>query len=130
MTSPMQRTIALYKKRGIKCQVVERYFPRSKKYPWGCKQDLFNIIDLIALDHGIVGVQVCGTDWNPHINKIKGQEKENTMEWLSQPGARLELHGWRKVKKKRGGKAMVWKPRIADFRIFHGDVYCDEREIN
>lgn len=125
--TPMVRTKAVLKESGIKHQVVERYHPRSKKYPFGCSEDLFNIIDLIALDNGIVGIQVCGRDWQEHKRKIMEDEKQNTLDWLSQKGARLEVWGWRKRKKKRGGKAMYWSPRIADVMIVNKELYWEER---
>lgn len=128
MTTPMQRTKAELKKHGILHRVVERYFPKSAKYPYGCKEDLFNIIDVLALDSGIVGIQVCGSDYMSHKTKIMEQEKENTLAWLSQPGARLEVWAWRRLKKVRGKKAMYWKPRIADVLIVNGELYWEERE--
>ncbi|MGD9825764.1 hypothetical protein [Desulfobacter sp.] len=88
---------------------------------------MFNIIDMIALDNGVVGVQVCGADWMPHVRKITEDYAGNTMAWLSQPGTRLELWGWRKVKKKRGGKLMIWKPRIADILLVGGELFLEER---
>lgn len=39
------------------------------------------------------------------------------MDWLSTPGTVLELWAWRKVKAKRGGKAMVWRPRIVEVTL-------------
>ena len=107
-TSPMMRTKSELKKYGIPHGIVERWIARARK-----RVDLFGIIDLIALDNGVVGVQVCGSDFAPHKKKIMEEEKENTLKWLSQKGARLEVWGWRKLKKKRGGKAMYWSPRIA-----------------
>ena len=125
--TPMQRTKRELKKQGIIHQVVERYHPRSKKYPFGCKQDLFNIIDLIGLDAGIVGIQVCGTDLMPHKRKIMHDEKANTRAWLENNG-RLEVWAWRKLKKKRGGKAMVWKPRIVEVLLVDNELYWKEQE--
>ena len=130
MSSHMQRTKKELKKLGIKHQVVERYHPRSKKYPFGCKEDLFNIIDLIALDGGVVGIQVCGADWTPHIRKITQDEAESTRAWLGDGRARLEVWGWRKLKKKRGGKQMVWKPRVADVLMVNNEIYVEERSAS
>lgn len=80
----------------------------------GRKTDLFHIIDILALTKdGIVGVQSCGQDFSGHRIKMMIDEEINTRKWLRTPGTRLVLIGWRKVKKKRGGKAMVYKPRIA-----------------
>ena len=127
MTTPMQRTKAELKKDGIMHQVVERYFPRSPKYPFGLKEDLFNIIDVIALDNGIVGIQVCGSDLTAHKRKIMGLKRDNTIGWLSNM-ARLEVWSWRKLKKVRGGKAMYWAPRIIDVLLVNGELYWENRE--
>jgi hypothetical protein len=124
--SPMERTKAELKKHGIWHEIVERWYPRSKKYPFGLRKDLFSIIDLIALDHGIVGVQVCGSDWMGHYRKIMVEKKENTTRWLSND-ARLEIWGWRKRKKKRGMNATYWSPRIADVILVKDGLYWEER---
>ena len=89
---------------------------------------MFHIIDLIALDNGVVGIQVCGSDWAPHVRKITEEHSAYTVAWLQQPGTRLELHGWRKVKKKRGGKLMIWKPRIADILLINNALFVEERD--
>lgn len=110
--TPTQRTIRELKNQGRKCGIVERFI--SNVGPHGIRQDLFGIIDIIALDpeHGVVGIQSCGQDFAGHLRKILIDHAQDTLEWLSTPGTRLELWGWRKVKLKRGGKAMRWRPRI------------------
>lgn len=137
--SPMVSTRDMLKVAEIENRIVERYHPKSKKYPFGCSEDFMNIIDLIALEGEIVGYQVCGEDWSQHIRKLTEDEAENTIKWLSQgvacPGCglhvkttRLVLIGWRKVKKKRGGKLKVWRPRIADIFLDGGRVVWKERK--
>ncbi len=128
MTSPMQLTLKELKKRKLLYGIVERYFPKSKKYPFGHKEDFLNIIDLIALDNGTVGIQICGGggDFMKHVRKITEEYKSNTVEWLKNRN-RFELWAWRKVKVKRGGKAMIWKPRIADILLVKGELYLEER---
>ena len=121
MISPMMRTKAALKKDEIKHGVVERWIQRARK-----RLDLFGIIDLIALDAGIVGIQVTGADFASHKIKIMETEKENTLEWLLNTG-RLEVWGWRKLKKIKGKKATYWSPRIADVLIVNGELYWKER---
>jgi hypothetical protein len=118
----MVRTKAKLKKHGITHGVVERWIQRARK-----RIDLFGIIDLIALDNGIVGIQVTGTDFSSHKIKIMEEKKENTLEWLSNTG-RLECWGWRKLKKVKGKKATYWAPRIADVLIVNGELYWEERK--
>lgn len=83
------------------------------------RKDLFGIIDIIALDpeHGVVGIQSCGQDFAAHERTILVERHEETRDWLSTPGATLELWGWRRVKVKRGGKAVRWTPRIRSFSL-------------
>ena len=121
--SPMERTKKRLKDAGIIHWIVEHYNPWSKT-----RQDLFHIIDLLSLDNGVVGIQICGSDWMPHIRKITEEHAAYTVAWLQQPGTRLELHGWRKVKKKRGGKLMIWKPRIADVLLINNALFVEERD--
>jgi len=120
-TSPMQRTLEVIKAEGLKYWRVEVWQQWAKK-----RQDLFNIIDLLVLDCGILGIQVCGTDYKSHVKKIMEDEAEHTRAWL-ESGGRLEIWGWRQLKKKRGGKAMEWKPRIADILIVKNELYMEER---
>jgi len=112
-----QRTIQHLRKLGLRCQTVEKYNMYSRRY-----NDLFSIIDIIMLDHsrGVVGIQACGTDFQPHIRKLTIDEVENTRAWLETPGTVLEIWGWRRLLEKKGGKRKVWKPRIQEIRL--GDL--------
>lgn len=80
------------------------------------RRDLFGFIDMIAMnDAAIVAVQACGaTDVTPHLITI--QESVLAKKWM-QAGGEIRLYAWRKVKLKRGGKAVRWKPREFIFRI-------------
>jgi len=99
--------------------IVERFIAQAGKF--GKRKDLFGFIDIVAIDpaDGIVGVQSCGQAFSEHVHKLVdgeelvGESYEALQAWLRH--AKLELWGWRKVKLKRGGKAMRWSPRIADF---------------
>ena len=115
--SSTQRTIRLLKDSGIICAIVEKF--NSHVGPHGIRQDLFGIIDILALDpvRGVVGIQCCTTSFKKHIDKIIEEKAQNTIEWLKTPGTKLEIYGWRKVKMKRGGKAVIWQPRIAEITL-------------
>ena len=116
-TSPTQRTIRELKNQGRKCGIVERFL--SRVGPHGIRKDLFGCIDIIALDpeRGVIGIQPCGQDFAGHVKKLTEERAEEMIDWLSTPGTRFELWGWRKVKIKRGGKAMRWQPRIKEFTL-------------
>ena len=97
-------------KQGIKSGLVERYISFSGK-----KIDLFNIIDIIAIyPDGICGIQACGTDRAEHDRKILASVEAK--EWLVAGGI-LELWSWRKLKVKRGGKAVRWTPNIKCYTL-------------
>ncbi len=119
----MQRSLKYLKELGYHCGVVERFIYQAR-----INIDLFNIIDVISLtERGVLGVQVCGYDFAEHKSKIMHEEAENTVKWLSTPNTELLLIGWRKLKVKRGGRAMVWKPRIADITLQNKKLIFNER---
>lgn len=100
----------LLRERGFECGIVERFNSFTKQ-----RFDLFGIIDLIAIkEHTIVGVQSCGSAYSEHMKKMLASDK--AIDWL-EAGGELMLIGWRKIKKVRGGKAMVWKPREYHFKF-------------
>lgn len=113
--SPTARTLRSLRQQGIICQVVERW--NAFGGPFGVRVDLFGFIDLIALypDKGIVGVQCCGqTGHAEHKRKIL--ENEIAPEWIKTGGG-IQIWSWRKLKLKRGGKAMRWTPRIESITL-------------
>jgi hypothetical protein len=118
----MERTLDVIKKDNLKYWKVEHWNPYAKR-----RIDLFNIIDLLVLDGCILGIQVCGSDYQEHVRKITEDEKENTLSWLA-AGGRFEIWSWRKLKKVRGGKAMEWEPRISDVLAVGGEIYIEERK--
>lgn len=128
-TSPTQRTLQALRSQGRKCGMVERFNPHVG--PHGIRQDLFGIIDIIALDpeRGVVGIQSTGSAFAEHERKLLEERRQDTHDWLSTPGASLELWGWRKVKVKRGGKAMRWEPRIRTFTLADLGEHSLETEV-
>jgi len=124
--TPTQRTLKAQKAIGRKCGIVERFIQRPGGF--GFRSDLFNIIDIIALDHedGIVGVQSCGQAFSEHYRKMTEEHRQDSVDWL-EAGGKLELWGWSKYKLKRGGKAMRWKPRVMDFTLDGNDLKFTER---
>jgi len=116
--SPTQRTLRELRKQGRIVDVCERWIVNPKHPGGGFRKDLFGFIDLIVLDpEGIIAIQSCGQSFKAHLDKIMQSEcTEYVIEWL-QCGGGLELWGWRKVKLKRGGKAMRWQPRIQQITL-------------
>jgi hypothetical protein len=123
--TPTQRTLKANRDIERECGIVERWQQFGGKF--GVRQDLFGFIDIIGIDpdQGIIGIQSTGQDWSGHVKKII-DKKEIVSKWLVH--AKLELWSWRKVKKKRGGKAMIWKARIGDFKLdTDGKLIIEER---
>ncbi len=116
MTST-QRTLRELRHNGRVCAIVEKWNPHVGAH--GIRQDLFGIIDILALDpqRGVVGVQCCIGAMKSHIVKITETLAQETTDWLKTPGTSLEIWSWRKVKKKRGGKAIVWRPKIKEITL-------------
>lgn len=117
--SPTQRTMKLLRDQGQICWIVERFI--SQAGPHGKRIDLFNIIDIIALTaDSTLGIQSCGQDFAAHLEKLTVEMADETITWLSGP-RELHLYGWRKVKHKRGGTAMRWRPRVAVISLDEND---------
>ena len=121
--TPTQRTLRALRDRGMVCAIVEKF--NAYAGPHGLRQDLFGIIDVLALDPelGVVGIQSCGNSFSEHRRKILEQRQQETVEWLSTAGTSFELWAWRKIKLNLGGKAMRWKPRVAQICLDNsGDI--------
>jgi hypothetical protein len=112
--SPTQRTIAALKKRGLIVGTVERWLPRVN-----VRKDLFGFIDLIAMDPDggrIIGVQSTGQDFSGHREKLTVAARKQCTQWI-RSGGLIELWGWRKLKVKRGGKAVRYVPQTLEITI-------------
>ena len=113
--TPTSRTLDYFRKRGDDPAVVERFIPGK---PFGHRKDMFGFGDVVVMSDSIIAVQSCGQSFAAHRRKILEDPDvaKRALRWLQCQGPpRLILMGWRKVKKKRGGKQMVWKPRILEF---------------
>ena len=123
--TPTQRTLRALRARGLVCAIVEKW--NQYAGPHGIRQDLFGIIDVLALGpDGVIGVQSCGNSFSEHWKKLTIERAEETAAWLSTPGCSLELWAWRKVKLKRGSLAVRWEPRVQTITL--GDVSIPETD--
>jgi len=114
--SPTQRTLKLLKEKGFKAAPVERWLRYAGKF--GKRQDMFGIIDVVAITPDItLGIQCCSGSTAEHYRKITEEKNQETYDWLSNPSRSLEIWAWRKLLKKRGGKAKVWKPKITKITL-------------
>ena len=116
--SPTQRTLRALKEQGREAAIVEKWNAYAGEH--GKRIDLFNIIDVLALDpiRGVIGIQCCGgSGYSAHYNKITEEHSIETINWLSTPGTKLEIWAWRKLKLHRGSKAMRWTPKIVEITL-------------
>lgn len=115
--SPTQRTLRALREQGRIAAIVEKW--NAHAGPFGIRQDLFGIVDVLALDpvRGFVGVQSCGQAFAAHYRKLTEEKAQESLDWMRTPGGVLELWSWRKVKAKRGGKALVWRARVHTFTV-------------
>lgn len=102
--SPTQRSLKLARELGFTAAVVERWNPHAK-----IRQDLFGVIDLLLVKHGIgiVGVQACAGASHA-ARRAKSLAETKLVEWLH-AGGRFEVWSW----SKRGarGKRKLWEVR-------------------
>ena len=99
--------------------MVERWIPNPKHPAGGFRKDWAGFADILAFrpdDDISLLIQSCGSDYAEHNRKIL--DNPIAPQWVKSANRRLILMGWRKIKKKRGGKAMVWAPRIKEFTLF------------
>ena len=108
-TKSVQRTCAVLREQEIRYEIREKWNQYSRK-----RQDGHGFIDVEALyldRKQIVGIQCCGTDIQPHIRKMQGTCAAAAKDWLKCGGG-IEIWAWRRLKKKRGGKAFRWDCKI------------------
>lgn len=92
--SPTQNSLKNLRSRGfVLIEVVEKWNPHIN-----IRQDLFGIIDIIALGpEGTLAVQSTSAGGFPARMK-KLREHPSTRLVLTTPGWRIEVHGWAKEK--------------------------------
>ena len=115
--SNTSRTLEYIRSQGWIADKVEQFNPYAGEF--GRRKDMFGFADIVALgENSIIAIQSCGQAFAEHDRKILEDEKAapNALLWL-QNGGRIILIGWRKVKLRRGAKAMRWKPRIKEYKI-------------
>jgi hypothetical protein len=103
--TPTARTLAALRATGWTAEVVERWNPHAR-----VRHDLFNIADVLAVrGRETLAVQVtAGSGVSARVRKLRGS---SALPLLTAAGWRVEVHGWRKVKVRRGGRATRWACR-------------------
>ena len=115
--SNTSRTLEYIRSQGWVADKVEQWNPYAGKF--GIRKDMFGFGDIVAMgENSIIAIQSCGQAFSEHNKKITEDEivAPRALKWL-QCGGRLMLIGWRKIKLKKGGKAMRWSPRIKEYQL-------------
>ena len=114
--SNTSRTLNYIREQGWVADKVEQWNQYAGKF--GQRKDMFGFADIVAMgENSIIAIQSCGQAFSEHDRKILQDEfvAPNALKWI-ECGGRLILIGWRKIKLKRGGKAMRWSPRIKEYK--------------
>lgn len=117
MISNTSRTLEYIRQQGWTADKVEQFNAYAGKF--GQRKDMFGFGDIVAMgENSIIAIQSCGQAYVEHHKKITEDEKVAPLArlWIKN-GGRLILIGWRKIKLKRGGKAMRWSPRIKEYTL-------------
>ena len=110
--TPTQRTLKYLRDDGYHCDVVERFIRNPRVPGGGFRRDYMHFGDILAFNNNeTIMVQSCGQSFSKHLKDLLANP--NCPLWLAGP-RKLMLIGWRKILKKRGGKAKVWAPRIRE----------------
>lgn len=105
--SPTQNSLAVLRAQGYTCWIVEHWNSFTSK-----RVDLFCMFDILAIrENETLAVQTTTSGVAARVKKITDSPYLSD---VRKAGWRIEVHGWRKVPKVRGGKAEVWKQRIVD----------------
>lgn len=126
--SPTQRSLAEMRGRGCQLVAVTEHWNSFAKI----RQDLFGILDLVCIQDGrTIGVQTTsGSNVSARHEKM---EASPALRHLRDAGWTILIHGWRKVKVKRGGKAMRWELREVDITCpaptIAGTLIADDSHI-
>lgn len=101
----MQRSLKHLKAQGYTCQIVEKWNPWAK-----IRQDLFGIIDLVAIkdgQKGVLGIQTTsGANHSARVNKALVEP--NLALWKAS-GNRFVVQSW--AKRGARGQRKVWELR-------------------
>lgn len=115
--TPTQRSLKLLRDEGWRCEVVERWNPHTKT-----RHDLFGIADLLAVKPGQLPLLIQTTSGSNVAARVAKIEATEGVADILASGFRIEIHGWRTLLVKRGGKARRWVP----VRINYGEMPCQQ----
>ena len=100
---------------GYLVQNVEQVIPGTR----GIKRDLYGFIDFLAINPFETLAIQATSDSNvaARKNKILRDKKENSWDWLSCPGRRLEIWGWGWNQSEKSWYLRVIEITLGDFDV-------------
>jgi len=110
--SPTQRSLKLLRDEGWHVEIVEHYNYFTKR-----RKDLFGFADLLACKSLEPPLLVQVTSGSNHSARRLKIANSPLIKLVLSTGMRVEIHSWRKLKKKRGGKQMIWSPRVEEITV-------------
>jgi len=121
--SPTQRSLDHARKMGWDAAITEHWNPHAR-----IRQDLFGFGDILVFDDepGVLFVQA--TSGSHVANRMRKLEEMPIVRLAVSRGNRVEVWGWRRVKVKRGGKAVRWEVRKVWAECAPGGVVWHEKE--
>lgn len=106
-TSPTQNSLSALRAQGYTCWIVEYWNSFTQR-----RVDMFGMFDIIAIrENETLAVQTTTSGVAARVKKITESEY---LDAVRKAGWRIEVHGWRKAPKTKGGKAQIWKQRVVD----------------
>ena len=113
------RSLERCRKLGLLAGKVERWVPMPSHPGGGKRMDFLGVFDIIAFTDPLatderycVAIQSCAMSGRAaHLAKMN-ESHAVISAWNSVPGHRAELWSWRKLKVKRGGKAVRWECEV------------------
>lgn len=112
--SPTQKTKQWFYKQKLHCDVTERWNPFAR-----IRQDLFNFIDIIAINQGIWGIQA--TSFANTLARAKKSEANPVLkEWLK--FAHFAVWGW-----KGGGRRVIEFSLDKEGNIVKSDFFVETK---
>lgn len=112
MNSPTSRNLKKLQEDGYTAQIVEKYNQFARR-----RIDLFNIIDIVAVNPiitGVLGIQ-CTTKANESIRYHKALQEPKLKIWL-QAGNKFEIWGWGLAGKKGERKTYTFNIKKIELR--------------
>lgn len=107
-TTPAQRTLAMLREQGYRCEVTERWNSFAR-----IRQDLFQFVDVLAIAPRMIAVQTTsGGNVSKRLAKIVALP--SARDWV-QAGHRIVIHGWAKRGPK--GKRKRWTCREVEVTV-------------